>query len=194
MKAWTDYPILDLGDKSGQEAPIRRVEILSYDRDKYCRIEVEGIIDLVKRGYLYRNPGRLGRPRQSARGRSINCPPRNMEHPTMETISILLGLGAGCIAWAHGYYTGKNKLCAAPHVPAPETGADWRPDWARSGTPTWLRTSDFRLVLRGAELIMQERLVLRQWGENTAREQKWIDVPTIVQPSPDSATGDKRGS
>ena len=60
MKAWTDYPILDLGDKSGQEAPIRRVEILSYDRDKYCRIRVEGIIDLVKRGYLYRNPGRLG--------------------------------------------------------------------------------------------------------------------------------------
>ena len=61
MKAWTDYPILDLGDQSGQEAPVRRVEILSYDRDKYCRIRVEGIIDLVKRGYLYRNPGRLGK-------------------------------------------------------------------------------------------------------------------------------------
>lgn len=60
MKAWTDYPIFCLGDKSGQRAPIRQVEVVSFDRDKYCEIRVEGLRELVKRCYLYRNPGRLG--------------------------------------------------------------------------------------------------------------------------------------
>ena len=38
MKAYTDAPIEELGDISGEIAPIRECEILSYDEDKYCMI------------------------------------------------------------------------------------------------------------------------------------------------------------
>jgi len=60
MRAWTDYPIVELGDKPGKLAPIRLVDVISYDRNKYCRIRVAGVIDLVKRGYLYKQRGRVG--------------------------------------------------------------------------------------------------------------------------------------
>jgi len=60
MKAYTDYPILELGDISGERAPIREVQVISYDLNKYCRIEVGGIQTEVKRGYLYTKPGRCG--------------------------------------------------------------------------------------------------------------------------------------
>jgi len=60
MKAWTDYPITELGDKEFKEAPIRECEILSYDGDKYCEVIVEGIKKSIKKGYLYREPGRCG--------------------------------------------------------------------------------------------------------------------------------------
>jgi hypothetical protein len=60
MKAWTDYPILELGDESGKRAPIRQVEVLSYDGNKYCKIIVEGIYEEIKSGYLYQQPGRCG--------------------------------------------------------------------------------------------------------------------------------------
>jgi hypothetical protein len=60
MKAYTDYPILELGDISGEKAPIREVRVISYDLDKYCKIEVCGIQTEVKRGYLYVKPGRCG--------------------------------------------------------------------------------------------------------------------------------------
>lgn len=63
MKAWTDYPIEELGDLGGVEAPVRECEVLSYDGDKYCEIEVEGVRVLVKRGYLYAKPGRYSRVR-----------------------------------------------------------------------------------------------------------------------------------
>ena len=58
MKAWTDYPIVELGDAPHVEAPIREVEILSYDGDKYCRVLVDGVEKSIKAGYLYRAPGR----------------------------------------------------------------------------------------------------------------------------------------
>lgn len=59
MKAWTDYPILALGDVSGAEAPVRECVILDYDGTLYCRIRVATCEADVKRGYLYTKPGRV---------------------------------------------------------------------------------------------------------------------------------------
>ena len=42
MKAWTDYPFEYLQDEAGKKAPVREVEVLSYDGDKYCRVRVCG--------------------------------------------------------------------------------------------------------------------------------------------------------
>jgi hypothetical protein len=60
MKAYTDYPITALGDEPYKLAPVREVEVLSYDGDKYCRILVGGVKDTVKQGYLYQTAGRCG--------------------------------------------------------------------------------------------------------------------------------------
>ena len=60
MKAWTDYPLIELGDTPGEIAPIRSVEILSYDGDKYCEVFVEGRIFSIKCGYLYERKSRCG--------------------------------------------------------------------------------------------------------------------------------------
>ena len=60
LDAWTDYPIIPLGDESGKIAPVRACKILSYDRNKYCRVEVDGVIEEIKRCYLYSKPGRVG--------------------------------------------------------------------------------------------------------------------------------------
>lgn len=63
MKAWTDYPIVELGDIAGQEAPIRQVTVLSYDGDKYCCVKVPGLefTEEIKAGYLYTRPSRAGK-------------------------------------------------------------------------------------------------------------------------------------
>lgn len=60
MKAWTDYPFTRLGDEAGKEAPVREIEVLSYDDDKYCRIKVCGGEDEIKSGYIYQREGRYG--------------------------------------------------------------------------------------------------------------------------------------
>ena len=60
MKAWTDYPFIFLGDERWGTAPIREIEVLSFDGDKYCDIEVEGVRSEIKSGYIYQQPGRLG--------------------------------------------------------------------------------------------------------------------------------------
>jgi hypothetical protein len=60
MIAWTDYPIIELGDTAGVEAPIRQCEVLSYDRNKYCLVWVAGVEVEIKAGYLYREAGRCG--------------------------------------------------------------------------------------------------------------------------------------
>lgn len=60
MLAYTDYPIVELGDISRQKAPIRKVKIISFDGNKYCKVKVEGIIKEIKAGYLYSEPGALG--------------------------------------------------------------------------------------------------------------------------------------
>ena len=60
MQAWTDYPFDFLGDAAGQIAPVREIEVLSYDDDKYCRINVLGHETEIKAGYIYQREGRLG--------------------------------------------------------------------------------------------------------------------------------------
>ena len=60
MHAFTDYPLVELGDEEGKIAPIRRVEPISYDGDKYVRVRFEGRVYSFKAGYLYAVPGRSG--------------------------------------------------------------------------------------------------------------------------------------
>ena len=68
LEAYTDYPITtnewgDRGvDQPGVLAPIRKVSILAFDRNKYCTVRVEGIAGVgeIKFGYLYKEPGRCG--------------------------------------------------------------------------------------------------------------------------------------
>lgn len=60
MNAWTDYPILELGDVAGQEAPIRECTVLAYDGDKYADVIVGGVRTNFKAGYLYPKPQRCG--------------------------------------------------------------------------------------------------------------------------------------
>lgn len=68
MKAWTDYPIVELGDKEGQPAPVRECNVLSWDGDKYCDVEVAGVKTFYKAAYIYQREGRYGEvPRISKR-------------------------------------------------------------------------------------------------------------------------------
>ena len=60
MTAWTDYPMYWLSDEVDKPAPIRQVEVLSYDGDKRCMIEIMGRRAEIKSGYLYQAPGRIG--------------------------------------------------------------------------------------------------------------------------------------
>lgn len=60
MTYFTDYPFVALGDKPGQYAPIREVEVISYDGDKYAKIMVGGVIEEIKAGYIYAEYGRCG--------------------------------------------------------------------------------------------------------------------------------------
>lgn len=60
MIAYTDYPIIELGDIEKLNAPIRECIVRSYDGNKYCLIRVEGVEKEVKAGYLYIRPGRYG--------------------------------------------------------------------------------------------------------------------------------------
>lgn len=59
MKAYTDYPIEELGDTPGQLSPIRECTVYSYDGNKYCSVEVEGVRKQIKAGYIYQAPGRV---------------------------------------------------------------------------------------------------------------------------------------
>lgn len=57
---WTDYPIIELGDDAGKEAPVRECELISYDGDKYCFVRVGGVSEAIKAGYIYQERGRYG--------------------------------------------------------------------------------------------------------------------------------------
>ena len=67
MKAWTDYPFAHLQDEAGKKAPVREIEVLSYDGDKYCRVRVCGHEDEIKAGYIYQLEGRFGEVPQLTR-------------------------------------------------------------------------------------------------------------------------------
>jgi hypothetical protein len=53
---WTDYPFNEFGDVPFEEAPFREVRLVSYDGDKYCRVEFMEKCVEVKAGYLYYSP------------------------------------------------------------------------------------------------------------------------------------------
>lgn len=57
---YTDYPFTELGDISGKEAPVREIQIVSYDDDKYVSIVVEGLHTEIKSGYVYTQKGSYG--------------------------------------------------------------------------------------------------------------------------------------
>lgn len=63
ITCWTDYPFVELGDAPGKQAPIRHVNVISYDGDKYAKISFADCGDVleVKAGYLYRHAGRYSR-------------------------------------------------------------------------------------------------------------------------------------
>lgn len=58
FKAYTDYPIED----GTYDAGVKEVEVLSYDRDKYCTVLRNGFEDEVKLGYLFTDPELKRRP------------------------------------------------------------------------------------------------------------------------------------
>ena len=66
VTAWTDHPFSLLGDREQDLAPVREVEVISYDGDKRCVIRVHGhdgsyFTAEIKSGYIYRRPGRIGK-------------------------------------------------------------------------------------------------------------------------------------
>lgn len=58
--AYTDYPIIELGDIPNKKAPIRECNPIDYDGDKYATVEVEGVTVSFKAGYIYTTPCRCG--------------------------------------------------------------------------------------------------------------------------------------
>lgn len=56
MKAFTDYPFVELGDTPGQAAPWRECVIVGYDHDKYCTVKIMDKFLSVKTGYLRDKP------------------------------------------------------------------------------------------------------------------------------------------
>lgn len=75
MKLWTDYPITELGDHENEEAPIRQCEVLSYDKNKYLIIMVDGVKLEVKAGYVYMEEGRFGEVPPINRRLLMSLPP-----------------------------------------------------------------------------------------------------------------------
>lgn len=62
ITGWTDYPFVELGDEPYKAAPIRHVNVISYDGDKYLTVSFadNGSRLSMKAGYLYRKRGRYG--------------------------------------------------------------------------------------------------------------------------------------
>lgn len=66
MPFYTDYPFTALGDTAGQLAPVREVELIHWDSDKYVTVRVAGIEDQIKWGYVYTTARRLDDPLSDA--------------------------------------------------------------------------------------------------------------------------------
>ena len=50
---YTDYPFEQLGDEAYKKAPTRKIKLISYDGNKYCKIKFKNKILEVKFGYIY---------------------------------------------------------------------------------------------------------------------------------------------
>lgn len=57
MKCYTDFPLYQA--EYYKKAPIREVEFIAYDGNKYCTIKFENVIYEIKAGYLYSEAKRL---------------------------------------------------------------------------------------------------------------------------------------
>ena len=64
MRFYTDYHFKELGDAPYKIVPVRRIEILSYDGNKYCDVLCKGKIFNIKSGYIYPRPYRLSMRRK----------------------------------------------------------------------------------------------------------------------------------
>ena len=61
ITGWTDYPFVELGDISGQQAPIRHITVVRYDGNKYADVITDcGHALSIKAGYIYGQRGRCG--------------------------------------------------------------------------------------------------------------------------------------
>jgi hypothetical protein len=78
VKAWTDYPLEWMGDEPGKKAPVREVDVLSYDGNKRCRAVVGGRECEIKAGYIYQRAGRIGEVPALTRGQ-LSALPRRAE-------------------------------------------------------------------------------------------------------------------
>lgn len=57
---WTDYPLSEFGDSPHREAPVRQVELVAYDGNKYVQCLFAGLPVTIKAGYIYASAGRAG--------------------------------------------------------------------------------------------------------------------------------------
>jgi hypothetical protein len=64
MNGWTDYPLCESSvvsgpvlDKPGRKAPIREVELLGWDGNKYCLVKFEEGYYNFKLAYVHTEPG-----------------------------------------------------------------------------------------------------------------------------------------
>jgi len=67
LSGFTDYPFSEQEfgrgpDTPRQQAPIRAIEVLTWDRNKYVDVRVEGFEGTfnIKAGYCYNEAGRCG--------------------------------------------------------------------------------------------------------------------------------------
>lgn len=60
MKAYTDYP-MSLANGHVINSEVVQVEVLSYDRNKYCWVKWKGDFHHIKSGYLFLDPELKGK-------------------------------------------------------------------------------------------------------------------------------------
>lgn len=60
VHAWTDYPIVALGDEPNKEAPVRPCTVIAYDGGLYVTVDVGGVRAQFKSGYCYARRGAYG--------------------------------------------------------------------------------------------------------------------------------------
>ncbi len=80
VNGWTDYPFTRLGDVAHTKAPIRHVEVIKYDGNKYATVLVEGLITSIKWAYIYQRAGRLGQVKTINRRKLERMKPHRLDH------------------------------------------------------------------------------------------------------------------